>query len=102
MKSAPLLTARERFDKEDLRPQALIPYPHAVLHEVAEDVATGLTMALDDKVRILLAIVRALSARRDRNIESIEDVTRLMLHDPDEFERLLHSYWLLLGTRGAA
>jgi hypothetical protein len=66
--------------------------------QVAEEVATR-NISERQKACILLAIARALSAPQIWNIESIDDVTRLMLTDPDEFERLLRAYWLLLGVR---
>ncbi len=68
------------------------------LAEVAEEIAIR-DMPEVLKNRVLLAIVRALSAPPVCRISSIDDVAQLVLRDPDEFERLLHGYWLLLGMR---
>lgn len=99
MKSEPLGTARDA-DTRSLR-EAVPPSFVAPLSCVAEEIAARRNMPDSQKVRILLAIVRALSAPR-RIIESVKDVDRLILTDPDEYERLLRSYWLLLGRRRVA
>lgn len=68
------------------------------LAEVAEEMVLR-DMPEVQKTRVLLAIVRALSEPPISRIDSINDVTWLILSDPNEFERLLRGYWLLLGMR---
>jgi|HubBroStandDraft_4_1064222.scaffolds.fasta_scaffold00049_5 hypothetical protein len=96
MNSAPLGTARDA-DESRLRDATL-----ATFQQVAEEVAARIDMPEAHKVKILLAFVRALSALQRPNIRNIDDVDRLILTDPDAFERLLSAYWLLLGARRRA
>ncbi len=93
--SAPLGTVRHATAKQLLKSTTT---PCIGLAAVAEEVAGRSDIAPTDAVRILLAIVRSLSAPTNR-IERIDDVDRLALTNPQEFDRLLTSYWLLLGAR---
>jgi hypothetical protein len=72
-----------------------------MLLAVAEEVAARSDIPALHAIRILLSIVRALGAPPTREIHTVDDVTWLTLHAPDQFERLLRGYWLLLGRRSA-
>jgi hypothetical protein len=73
-----------------------------MLAQVAEEIVAR-QMPESQKVRILLAIVRAVSVASEAlPIESGGDVERLALTNPDKFENLLRGYWLLLGSRRRA
>jgi hypothetical protein len=87
--------SRDRIRKG--RSEPLCP----LLSRVAEEVAAR-HMPLSHKVRILLAFVRALNVPPRPSIETIDDVVRLAIVDPDAYDRLLQSYWLLLGARRRA
>lgn len=69
------------------------------LRNVAEEIAaSGLTAT--QKANVLLAIGKAMRDEAHHyEIRSIGDVDWLALHDPDEFERLRRSFWILYGQR---
>jgi hypothetical protein len=73
--------------------------PAATLGDVAKEIAIRTDLDDAGKVRILVAIVRAMNAPPAYTIQTIDDVTWLTLNNPDEFERLLRAYWLLRGKR---
>ncbi len=98
MKTAPLRKANRDLRSETVRKRETVSRG-PMLVAVAEEVATRTDIPELPARRILLAIVRALSAPPMRSIQNADDVTWLMLHAPDQFERLLRGYWLLLGRR---
>lgn len=65
-----------------------------MLARVAEDIATR-DVPSANKVRILLAIIRALSGPLQSRIESGLDVDAMAIADPERYEDLLRGYWLL-------
>jgi Protein of unknown function (DUF3987) len=96
MKKAPLVGAARDASSEKVLELTSAPFRVAAPPDVAEEVATRSDIPDAGKVRILLAIIRSLTAVPP--IESVDDVDRLMLRDPDGFERLLRSYRGLLGN----
>jgi hypothetical protein len=65
------------------------------LQSVAEEIVQRDDLTARQKVNIVRAIER--SAPKRATIESIEDVGRLALTDPNEYERLLRGYRLLFA-----
>jgi hypothetical protein len=96
VKREPLGTARGA-DRRTLRTARSVPF-----EQVAEEVAARADMPEPYKVRILLAFVRALSKPQALAIRGIDDVDRLAVTNPEACERLLRSYWILLGARRRA
>jgi hypothetical protein len=89
------------FDKWEIREASPMPFRVIPLPQVAEDIVAR-DIPNWRKVRILLAIVRALSGPELPTIKRIDDVDRLILTNPEAFEWLLRSYWVLLGARRRA
>jgi hypothetical protein len=65
------------------------------LEDVAQETVQREDLSAREKVSIVRAIERAAPNRLI--FEGIEDVERLALENPDEYERLLRGYHLLLG-----